>query len=775
MRAKNKKLIIVAILVISITIPSFVILLEVQANNGSSNIKYFNLIDNTFQFSDSEKEKLTQNKFIVLNRKGTDDIIDAYKFYWENDLPIFITTDTMLHIWHLIFDRSLEKIEELVLFPLLKNLVDNMTLKGLVEYNKGVLMNETLLYLVVASNLINSTTIDDLPSEIYSASEMITNAIFNEISLESAINQFNTLYTRRFIDDFSQYKPRGHYTKTKILETYFRLYKWFSRIPFFFDDYGGIRFLQINPSKLIESSLEVTWLLKETTIEYFENLITGLEIWSVFKEFLDALVGPTNTISPLMLHEICSDLIGFSWNISEFNEIFLSQVQETALNDTTISSPKIPFIIDARAGYSSSPKTFTLFGERFTFDSYALNNFVNSERGLPSSLDFAAACLDSNRSFELLEPEFANYPWLHDRILNIQEEIKYNFTIEEKSTTNWKWVESLKQIAVDKPECNESILLPEFMNSTSWLDEKLTTIMGSWTQLKHDFILYSRQSATPFCSTPSGYVEPYPSLYRSLRALVQNYKNSLLPIETLGFDFANHGYNYIGALDAFSNATLMLEEISRKELTGTELNQEEKEFIINTYSENQAYGGPLIDGWLVQIFNKLDSVYRVVNTNPNTFASLVADIHTDTNTGNILHLATGVLEQIIAIVPGWDDREIAVVGPVFSFYEFPLPDYQRLTDQEWRAILYSCLDVDSRDSQDFYVYQRGFWAANYMVSTEMTTSFIFLDESNTASPYDDTPINGIKHLVSGIAISAICVLLPVIIIWRIVKKRRKYF
>ncbi|MHA2391973.1 MAG: DUF3160 domain-containing protein [Promethearchaeota archaeon] len=735
---RKRNLFIIVFTLFLISAQSYEILVS-NINSSSSEPLYYNLIANTFELTNSETSLLEKNKFVVLNRMGTEDILDAFKFYWINDLPIFITTDTMLHTWHLIFDHTLENLEEKIFYPLLTKLGGTMISNALPLYDSQI-SGDTLIYLIVASELANSTYSEEIPLDIKHASEKILNAIRDEISLDSAISQLNMESIKRFIDDFSQYKPRGHYTHSETLEQYFRLFKWFSRIPFFFDDYPGEGYLDKRPKEMIRSSLEVTWLLKETTIDCFGNIITGLEIWNIFKSFLDIIVGQTNSISPIMLDDICKNLIGDSWNIGNVDDNILSQIQDEVINDTTIPKPKSPYIIDARAGASCSPKTFVLFGERLTLDSYALNHFVYpyvsilNKRLLPTSLDFAAACLESERSFDLLEPEFDEYPDLLGQILEMQEELN-NITGVEKQTVHWQWIESLKDIALSEPECNETIIIPEFMVSSAWLDEKLTTIMGSWTQLKHDTILYSKQSITPFvCCTPTGYVEPYPEFYRKLRELSQLYDSSIAPLETIGYDFNEYDYYYLRVLEEFGNATQILETIAIKELTGISLNHEERQFINSTYGENPMCGGPFVDGWLSDIIKKLDSAYHRVDNFPNSRTSLVADIHTDTNTGDILHLATGLLEPIIAFVPGWDNEDITVVGPVFSFYEFALPGYQRLNDEEWRGILALWLNGKNRESYNFGIFPRGFWAESYMVSTEITTNRIFIDEEKFILP-----------------------------------------
>jgi hypothetical protein len=464
---------------------------------------YYNLINEVFHLTTSEVDFLNENKFIVLNRMGTDDILDAFRFYWKNDLPIFITTDTMLHTWHIIFDETLKRIEEELFFPLLNELSRELVSAALDNFNAGVIQAKTLTYFSVGLNITSSTSTYDLPIEIATATEKIYQAILDEISINNAITQFDTELTKRFIDDFSQYKPRGHYTETETLKKYFRLFKWFSRIPFFFDSYKGEVFLEETPSEMIKSVTEITWLLKTSSITWGENEVSGLEIWDIFKSFLDVLVGESKSITIHNIDNLCEGLIGDLWNPTDIDNTLLSLIQETILNDVTIPEPEIPFIIDAiLPGPNISPKAFVFFGERFTLDGYTFQHvshpYVN-QRLLPTSLDFAAICLNSSRSIELLQDEIDLYPGLYNTIINLQEEIA-DSPEKDKQTIQWGWIESLKDISGIVPECDNLVNLPEFMNSSEWLDEKLTTIMGSYAQLRHDTILYTKQTITGYKS-----------------------------------------------------------------------------------------------------------------------------------------------------------------------------------------------------------------------------------------------------------------------------------
>ncbi|MHA2366144.1 MAG: DUF3160 domain-containing protein, partial [Candidatus Hodarchaeales archaeon] len=312
-----------------------------------------------------------------------------------------------------------------------------------------------------------------------------------------------------------------------------------------------------------------------------------------------------------------------------------------------------------------------------------------------------------------------------------------NWSERDKQSLSWKWIESLRHLTHIQPEFNETQIpvVPEFMKTGVWLDEKLTTVLGSWAQMKHDMILYAKQGFTnTVCSTPEGYVEPYPLFYNALRHLNKLFKDSITQFESLGFNTDDQ--YYFGVFDSFDKNLKMLETIAYHELQGVPLTEEEKEFILDTYSENRiGSGDDLVSGWLGRTLGLLRREFRVLNPFPNSRASLIADIHTDLNTGEVLEVATGLLEHLIAIVPGWNNAKILAVGPVFSYYEFNITMDKRMTDEEWRGIIELRIQGEHPEN-DFEIFEktRGFWAQSYMVSTEMTTSMIYYDKASFNAP-----------------------------------------
>jgi hypothetical protein len=84
-----------------------------QVADDFSNVINFN----EFRFSEKEKTLLKQNHFVVSPRResevtGYKEIYDVYNEARDLGIPIFVTTDALLHTFHLIFDRMLMELEQ---------------------------------------------------------------------------------------------------------------------------------------------------------------------------------------------------------------------------------------------------------------------------------------------------------------------------------------------------------------------------------------------------------------------------------------------------------------------------------------------------------------------------------------------------------------------------------------------------------------------------------------------------------------------------------------
>jgi hypothetical protein len=253
-----------------------------------------------------------------------------------------------------------------------------------------------------------------------------------------------------------------------------------------------------------------------------------------------------------------------------------------------------------------------------------------------------------------------------------------------ESNLYWGWLYALDSLNENFTASN----YPTYMRNRGYLSQKLNTNLGSWTELRHDTILYAKQSYSPTCgiSYPVGYVEPTPKLYSRLKDLTTSTKENLQDFEVISESVADD-------LDDFIDLLGKLQDFSERELKNVPLNESEYNFI-------------KMFGW------KLEDL--LINVPEDAGDSrLVADVHTDPNrdpkdgvVGKVLEEAVGNFDLILVI---WNDTANdkngtlrASIGPIFSYYEFKQPMSERLTDEEWRGILENGTDVPEQfDWQDY--------------------------------------------------------------------------
>lgn len=205
-------------------------------------------------------------------------------------------------------------------------------------------------------------------------------------------------------------------------------------------------------------------------------------------------------------------------------------------------------------------------------------------------------------------------------------------------------------------------------------EKDLETFAGSFTELKHDTVLYAKQVMAEMGGggveeiDDRGYVEPEPEVYRRFMLLAQQTAEGL---ERFGLIDSGDVEN-LGILEELARRLLA---ISNKELQNETLTDEEYDLI-------REYGGTLEHFWIEAVKDRTDEEY----VDPREFpASLVTDIATDPN-GRVLQVATGRPAEILVIVPVDGQLRIAS-GMVYDFYQFEQPIGERLTDTEWRQMI----------------------------------------------------------------------------------------
>ena len=207
------------------------------------------------------------------------------------------------------------------------------------------------------------------------------------------------------------------------------------------------------------------------------------------------------------------------------------------------------------------------------------------------------------------------------------------------------------------------------MQSEAWVDKQLSTALASWAELRHDTILYAKQSYTwEFTSVPpvvKGYVEPVPALYARLASLCEM---MLTGLESRGLLSSLME----SKLQNLKDFLLDLQSISIKELEGTALTTEEYRIIERS-------------GDTLEAIVKLPADDLIVSDTDDDMA-VIADVHTDPNDGLVLEEGVGRPMVILAAV-NIEGQVVLTRGAVFSYYEFTWPMGDRLTDESWQDML----------------------------------------------------------------------------------------
>ncbi|MPM73303.1 hypothetical protein SDC9_120283 [bioreactor metagenome] len=229
----------------------------------------------------------------------------------------------------------------------------------------------------------------------------------------------------------------------------------------------------------------------------------------------------------------------------------------------------------------------------------------------------------------------------------------------------WSWLYALQPVFAEKGK-----QYPAFMQTDAWNKKDLQTALSSWTELKHDTILYSKQVMAEMGGgapeeAPQGYVEPNPEAYARLLALAQMTEKGL---DSRGIlDDTSRGN-----LDNLIEKLTFLQGIAEKELNGGEISQDD-------YWQIQYYGGWL-ESMTVAAADTEDQSGGDLNDQKSP---VVADVAT--GMGRVLEEGVGYPTLMYVVMPDLPYK--VAVGVVYTYYEFTVSPDARMTDEAWRQQL----------------------------------------------------------------------------------------
>ncbi|MDD5110964.1 MAG: DUF3160 domain-containing protein [Candidatus Altiarchaeota archaeon] len=755
----------------------------------AARIYNINHVETFLKLDAGEKSSLAHNGVIVIRNPYNpreDGITDVYTNLKDAEIPVFITSDSLLHLYHIQFDETLRTVEEQQFY----DFAWNISRRLLEENNRGYAQSSgeikeayrrNMAFFSVAMSLLapapDQSCLEDEYGQGYSdkwecmndeskfphaeyvlyrfnASPEVKDNVDAELALIRRHDGFSASPLFGYKEDYSQYVPRGHYTRSEKLKNYFKALMWYGRMSFLLKE-SPIISKEDARMQTLQASLIASQLMTDPDAKrMWDNIYAVTSFYVGFSddlgpyEYREALgkvfggqvpcesgcplgetcyssqlcsTGPSGTVcgkqtGDLLCHKPCStdqDCPGgqycrtvtmWSGDTGSDARLCLSKpfapedLNESSLEQlkaelATYRAPKIyggtgdcevtPGSRDGILACLEATKGLRLMGQRFIPDSYMFQNLVNSgnvgfytgaqpvpftygesTRVFPRGLD-VMVLLGSKRARDIeksaKDDAYQNYSTAYGRL-----EDEFNgFTPEEwNRNLYWSYLYSLQPLLADFNESH-----PAFMRSDAWKDKELLTALAAWTELRHDTILYAKQSYTMReTAMPDilpekpvvGYVEPVPEFYARLLALTR---------------MTTRGLDDLGAIDETSRYRLKklesvlkrLLDISAQELRNRELSQEDYDFIKN------------FDASLNGVIQDVDEKAKKT--------TIIADVHTDSNSGQVLEEGVGYVNIAVVAYQLPDGRVLAGAGPVFTYYEFKHPMGDRLTDEGWRTML----------------------------------------------------------------------------------------
>jgi len=558
--------------------------------------------------------------------------------------PVFVTTDVAYHEWHLVFDKLLRSVEQEVLLPKLEQLVSG-SLKAAQAQSKGLAgssLEDTAsrgeqLYQVAAAELGLPVTLGPLAKKEKALIDAHSQADTTSPILGSNV-------------DYSIFTPRGHYTRTPQLTRFFLGMSVLGQLSACLP--GTYKCPGIEPTRI--------GILASRALDSSPDLIA---LWREIYEPTAFLVGTADDYTPLDLQKAAEATpAGGLSNAKAFE------------SDAAVNAVVRALVKTRPVKINPERASIRLMGTRFVLDSYLLDQLVYPNVGTaakprltPSALDLAAS-FGSGYAQQLLEKSGATaYAHYTSQLEKVQKAVASRPEKNWGSTVYDAWLYALEPMFVE-----HGTAYPDFMRGEAWTGKALQSGFGSYTELKHDTILFAKQLIAEgggenlFKPPPRNWVEPDPVAYGRLIEAVKLMRTGLSERNLLTKSAGNLLASELDMLAFFKR-------IATDELAGKAISTDDNDRLRDIGGEMEA------------IWWRTADVSKYASPSDANDEALVADIGSSPK--GVLELGTGRIDRIYVLVPDDQGNFQLAAGGVYSYYEFLNPPGQRLSDKEWQGLL----------------------------------------------------------------------------------------
>ncbi|MHC4336660.1 MAG: DUF3160 domain-containing protein [Planctomycetota bacterium] len=599
----------------------------------------------------AQKEKLTEEDIQILNKNGIIITNQAYKqvfeAYLEGTVPFFITSDSLLNAYHVLYEESVLRLEDAnakKLPDILRTIHENLSTadkkwKGRPQLvtaakKRAAIIIGTALRLVDESFRTGDKELDAI---IERETKKIVEAKAKEMPAWLG-KPDRTLFAL----DYSRYKPRGFYTRSEKLERHFRAVAWLQSIPFRVSkDEELVSIMMLGSCVPIRDSARPL----SQAMEY-------IQFFRAYRMFIgsgddwDVITAADEVGSGLRL-DLAGDGLG---NLrSQLNEKASKYGKGPQINDQLRFAPDDPNL--------TAEANFRIISAYRTPDAILFHRTTDLrrfDRELPNGLEVCTALGSAFAREKLTYKDKA-------KLLRTIDETKGLFSGD---SLYLGYLECLAAL-LDEPEEDA----PSFMRSRAWDSKSCNTALGGWAQLRHTWSLQAKLAAYYMCATraPKGFVEPEPEFYSRMALLAKKTQGILEQPDIFALDLKP-------LWKSLGEISRRLEMLAHKQLRGEDWNEQDERFI-------RGYGVRIAKIMLYSgnsYVTPIDDAPRIVDVYANPYIPK-----------GYLHAGIARPRAIYVLYP-WHGNLILCKGAVLPYYEFGYDGM--LTDTEWKK----SLDSDKR-------------------------------------------------------------------------------
>lgn len=621
---------------------------------------------------DAELAKLGHNGFVIAKRHRFANMAYGLKSIYAADLPLYVSVDTILDAVHSSYDTILQTLEEQLLIARVRDLLtgarQNLQTGAVAD---AVVAQDLDLYLGVALSLLEGK----LQPSVAGAEQAQVSQFFQQAERGQDILPVTLFGVERDVD-FSQFTVRGHYTNSAELERYFRALIWLGRTDF----------------RLIETQEDGSRVFHRRQLEAslaLRDVVRGeaAAAYAQIDAVLTAFVGDHDYMQIGELDRLLAAL--GSPDREALRALPDAQIAQAILDggfgSQRIASQVIFKDLDQLDTELPLDRSLALLGQRFVVDSQVFSEVTYDRvlpteagqlRTLPDPLDAAYAALGNSAALPLLGDELEQFEYA-PHLARMRALIDAHDDSFWQSNLYNLWLTSLRVLSPDAIASSEG--MPSVTRTEAWSRRMLNTQLASWAQLRHDTILYAKQSVTAgaACEYPDAYVDPYPEAFGAIAAFAVRGKQVVDQLEGLrSLPLAQHARDYYGELESIAN---ILRDMAEQQKTGVAFNEAQLAFINDAVKGDLGCGGPVsYSGWYSRLmFSGTDAELKPT----------IADVHTDPG-GNrppqVLHVATGY-PRLMVVTTDTCNGPRAYAGPAFAYHEL-VTGLERLNDEQWAPL-----------------------------------------------------------------------------------------